>query len=72
VGVKDGDSRLQRLLLAGQMGLARVKVLAAAFAATYFLVPAADAAAGARPPVVWLKGEGNFTKSHRPMRSASP
>lgn len=69
MGVKDGDSRLQRLLLAGQMGLARVKVLAAAFAATYFLVPAADAAAGARPPVVWLKGEGNFTKSHRPIGS---
>ena len=46
------------------MGLARVKILAAAFAASYLLVPAADAA-GARPPLVWLKGEGNFTKSHR-------
>ena len=34
-----------------------------------FLVPAADAAVGARPPVVWLKGEGNFTKSHRQIES---
>ena len=50
------------------MGLARVKVLAAAFAASYVLVPAAGAAA-VRPPVVWLKGEGNFTKSHRPPES---
>ncbi|MEA2386907.1 MAG: hypothetical protein QOJ22_1081, partial [Thermoleophilaceae bacterium] len=50
------------------MGLARVKVLAAAFAASYLLVPAADAAA-VRPPVVWLKGEGNFTKSHRQVAS---
>ena len=24
---------------------------------------------GARPPVVWLKGEGNFTKSHRGAES---
>jgi hypothetical protein len=46
------------------MGLARVKILAAVFAVSYLLVPAADAA-GARPPLVWLKGEGNFTKSHR-------
>ncbi|MEO5792116.1 MAG: N-acetylmuramoyl-L-alanine amidase [Gaiellaceae bacterium] len=46
-----------------------MKVLAAAFAATSLLVPAADAAVGARPPVVWLKGEGNFTKSHRPTES---
>ena len=28
-------------------------------------VPAADATAAARPPVTWLKGEGNFTKAHR-------
>ena len=50
------------------MGLARVKVLAAAFAASYLLVPTADAA-GARPSVVWLRGEGNFTKSHRQVAS---
>ena len=51
------------------MGLRRVQILAAAVAATSFLVPAADAAVGARPPVVWLKGEGNFTKSHRQIES---
>ena len=51
------------------MGLARLSVLAAAIAASCFLVPAAGAVASARPPVVWLKGEGNFTKSHRPARS---
>jgi hypothetical protein len=52
------------LLLAGQMGLQRLSFLAAAIVAACTIVPAADAA-GARPPVVWLKGEGNFTKSHR-------
>ena len=47
------------------MGLRRVCVLAAAAAAACLVVPVADAAPGARPPVVWLKGEGNFTKAHR-------
>jgi hypothetical protein len=47
------------------MGLRRVTFLAAAVAATCALVPAADGATVARPPLVWLKGEGNFTKSHR-------
>ena len=47
------------------MGLRRVNLLAAAVAAACFLVPVADGAAAARPPLVWLKGEGNFTKSHR-------
>ena len=42
-----------------------MKHLAAAVAASSFLVPAADGAVAARPPLVWLKGEGNFTKSHR-------
>ena len=55
------------------MGLERATFLAAflagAIAAACILVPAADAAVGARPPVVWLKGEGNFTKSHRPTES---
>ena len=51
------------------MRLRRVQVLAAAVAASFFLVPAADAAVGARPPVVWLKGEGNFTKAHRQIAS---
>src|SRR5688572_1013989 len=46
------------------MGLGRATFLAAAIAAACTLVPAADAG-GTRPPVVWLKGEGNFTKSHR-------
>lgn len=51
------------------MGLPRVIVLAAAVAASSVLVPAAGATAGARPPVVWLKGGGNFTQSHRPIQS---
>ena len=51
------------------MGLRRVQVLAAAVAASCFLVPAADAAVGARPPVVWLKGSGNFTPAHRQIHS---
>ena len=51
------------------MGLRKLSILAAAIAASSFLVPAADAAPGARPPVVWLKGEGNFTKSHRQVGS---
>jgi hypothetical protein len=50
------------------MGLQRLSFLAAAIAAACSIVPAADAA-GARPPVVWLKGEGNFTKSHRQVAS---
>jgi hypothetical protein len=51
------------------MGLRKAYVLAAAIAASCFLVPVAGAGPSARPPVVWLKGEGNFTKSHRPARS---
>ncbi|MDQ3067395.1 MAG: N-acetylmuramoyl-L-alanine amidase [Actinomycetota bacterium] len=51
------------------MAWARLHVFAAALAATFFLVPAADAAVGARPPVVWLKGEGNFSKAHRSTES---
>jgi hypothetical protein len=51
------------------MALGRLSILAAAIAASCFLVPAAGAGPSARPPVVWLKGEGNFTKSHRPPRA---
>jgi N-acetylmuramoyl-L-alanine amidase-like protein/Big-like domain-containing protein len=51
------------------MGLRRVVVLAAAVAASCLVVPAADAAVGARPPVVWLRGEGNFTPAHRSVQS---
>jgi hypothetical protein len=51
------------------MGLRKAYVLAAAIAASCFLAPVAGAGPSARPPVVWLKGEGNFTKSHRPARS---
>ena len=51
------------------MGLRRVCVLAAAVAAPCLVVPVADAASGARPPIVWLKGEGNFTKAHRSPES---
>jgi len=51
------------------MALARLSILAAAIAASCFLVPAAQARAAVRPPVTWLKGEGNFTKSHRQTES---
>jgi hypothetical protein len=51
------------------MGLRRAYVLAVAVAASCSLVPVADAAKGARPPVVWLKGAGNFTHAHRPIQS---
>jgi N-acetylmuramoyl-L-alanine amidase-like protein/Big-like domain-containing protein len=51
------------------MGLLRLNVLAAAIVVSSFLVPAGGAGTSARPPVVWLKGEGNFTKSHRPPRA---
>ena len=51
------------------MVLRRVSFLVAAVAASCSLAPAAPAATGARPPVVWLKGEGNFTKAHRSVQS---
>ena len=51
------------------MGLRRVVVLAAAVAVSSLVVPVADAAVGARPPVVWLRGEGNFTPAHRSVQS---
>jgi hypothetical protein len=51
------------------MGLAKLNILAVATAVACFLVPAADAGSAARPPVTWLRGEGNFTKSHRPSRA---
>jgi hypothetical protein len=51
------------------MGLRRVYVLAALVAASCCLVSTAGATIGARPPVVWLKGEGNFTKAHRTVQS---
>ena len=51
------------------MGLPRVNVLAAAAVASTILVPTADAAVGARPPMVWLKGAGNFTPAHRQIQS---
>jgi hypothetical protein len=46
-----------------------LSLLSVAIAASCFLVPAANGAGAARPPVVWLKGEGNFTKSHRHIES---
>ena len=51
------------------MGLRRVLSSAALVAVSCLVVPVADAATGARPPVVWLKGEGNFTKAHRTVQS---
>ena len=50
------------------MGLRTLFILAASTVAL-FLVPAADAAVGARPPVTWLKGQGNFTPAHRQVHS---
>jgi hypothetical protein len=47
------------------MGLRRVTLLAVAVAAACALIPSASGATAARPPLVWLKGEGNYTKSHR-------
>ena len=46
------------------MGLRRASLLAAA-AAACLLAPAAGATTAAKPPVVWLKGEGNYTDAHR-------
>jgi N-acetylmuramoyl-L-alanine amidase/Bacterial Ig domain len=40
-------------------------LLVASLLAGSLLAPAAGAAPTLRPPVTWLKGEGNFTKSHR-------
>ena len=51
------------------MTLRRPKIIAASIAASWVLVPAADGAVGARPPVTWLKGEGNFTPAHRQIQS---
>jgi hypothetical protein len=39
--------------------------LAASVLAAVLLAPAGGAATSFRPPVTWLKGEGNFTKAHR-------
>ena len=51
------------------MGLSRATVLAVTAVAACALTPAAGAAIGAKPPVVWLKGQGNFTPAHRPVQS---
>ena len=51
------------------MGFLRLSSLATVFVASTLLVPAANGAAGARPPVTWLKGSGNFTPSHRAPES---
>jgi len=51
------------------MRLRRLNLLATAIVASYLIVPAANGGTDARPPVVWLKGEGNFTKSSRRVES---
>ena len=51
------------------MGLLRVSLLAAAAAVSFLLAPSAGATTLAKPPVVWLKGEGNYTKAHRTIQS---
>jgi N-acetylmuramoyl-L-alanine amidase/Bacterial Ig domain len=47
------------------MGLRGALFLVAAAAASYILAPGAGATTVAKPPVVWLKGEGNYTDAHR-------
>ena len=39
--------------------------VAASVLAAVLLAPGAGATSSLRPPVTWLKGEGNFTKAHR-------
>ena len=51
------------------MAVRLAKLLPAALAAACLLAPGAGASTELRPPVTWLKGEGNFTKAHRPLRS---
>lgn len=46
-----------------------ILVATAAVAAALILAPASSAAELRRPKVSWLKGEGNFTKSHRGPRA---
>ena len=46
-----------------------ILVATAAVAATMILAPATSAAELRRPKVSWLKGEGNYTKSHRGPRA---
>src|SRR5215208_3808000 len=43
----------------------RLRVLLAVLAAAFIATPATQAAMPKRPPLVWLKGEGNYTKAHR-------
>src|SRR5687767_5653249 len=47
------------------MGLRGASLLVAAVAAACIFAPGAGATTVAKPPVVWLKGEGNFTDAHR-------
>ncbi len=48
------------------MGLRISTFLAATGAAAFLAVPSAGAATGPqKPPLTWLKGEGNYTKAHR-------
>src|SRR5918995_6531956 len=49
--------------------MARVLSAAAVLTAFAALAAPAGAADAARPPVTWLKGDGNFTKSSRPATS---
>jgi hypothetical protein len=51
------------------MGLGRATFLLAALAAAAALPSAAGAAQTVRPPVIWLKGQGNYTPAHRPVQS---
>jgi hypothetical protein len=51
------------------VALRLVFVTAVAAAAGVLLAPAAGATVGVRPPVVWLKGSGNFTHAHRQIQS---
>lgn len=51
------------------MARSLLKLLPATLVAASLLAPSAGAVTALRPPVTWLKGEGNFTKSHRSVQS---
>ena len=49
--------------------ISRVLAVLTLAAAAAIVVPETRAAAGARPPIEWLRGEGNYTKASRPPQS---
>jgi N-acetyl-anhydromuramyl-L-alanine amidase AmpD len=47
----------------------RLRVILVVLATALIATPAAQAVMPKRPPLVWLKGEGNYTKAHRSPRA---